>query len=245
MQQQINVEQECEKHGDGSPAKREMRRLIGHTIHGEDISDMRILSYRNKAPAPPEGYLNPLRVVYSQSKTPAGSKGSVRYIPQAPDRILDAPEIVDDYCELEYPNARSLSFSYLLIIFKDLNLVDWSQNNILAVALGSNVYLWNASTGTIEQLFELEGNDYVCSVAWIQEGPHLAVGTTSGNTELWDCSQTKRVRIMNGHSARVGSLSWNSHVLSSGCRYLERIFFFLPVNEKNKHFSLSLVEQVK
>jgi len=100
----------------------------------------------------------------------------------------------------------------------DLNLVDWSNSNILAVALGANVYLWNAGTGTIEQLFELEENDYVCSVGWIQEGPYLAVGTTIGNTELWDCSQMKRMRIMNGHSSRVGSLSWNAHVLSSGCR---------------------------
>jgi cell division cycle protein 20 (cofactor of APC complex) len=74
-------------------------------------------------------------------------------------------------------------------------------------------------SGTIEQLFELEGNDYVCSVSWIQEGPYLAVGTTVGNTELWDCSQMKRVRVMGGHSARVGSLSWNSHILTSGCRF--------------------------
>lgn len=103
-------------------------------------------------------------------------------------------------------------------LISDLNLVDWSSSNILAVALGSNVYLWNAGTGTIEQLFELEGNDYVCSVAWIQEGPYLAVGTTVGNTELWDCSQMKRVRVMSGHAARVGSLAWNSHVLTSGCR---------------------------
>ena len=104
------------------------------------------------------------------------------------------------------------------ILFSDLNLVDWSPTNILAVALGSTVYLWNAGTGTIEQLFELEGNDYVCSVAWIQQGPYLAVGTTSGNTELWDCSEMKRARVMNGHSARVGSLAWNNHILTSGCR---------------------------
>lgn len=104
------------------------------------------------------------------------------------------------------------------VYFPDLNLVDWSSSNILAVALGANVYLWNAGTGSIQQLFELESNDYVCSVSWIQEGPHLAVGTTVGNTELWDCIEMKRVRVMNGHSARVGSLCWNSHVLSSGCR---------------------------
>ncbi|XP_076750888.1 cell division cycle 20 protein fzy isoform X1 [Xylocopa sonorina] len=197
IQQQTNIEKDDEKIDNESPSKREMQRLMGENLHGGDITQMRVLSYQNKAPAPPEGYQNPLRVVYSQSKTPASVKASTRYIPYTPDRILDAPEIIDDYY---------------------LNLIDWSESNILAVALGANVYLWNAGTGTIEQLFELESNDYVCSVAWIQEGPYLAVGTTTGNTELWDCSQAKRVRVMNGHAARVGSLSWNSHILTSGCR---------------------------
>ena len=40
-----------------------------------------------------------------------------------PERILDAPELVNDYY---------------------LNLLDWSADNRLAVALGENVYLWNA-----------------------------------------------------------------------------------------------------
>lgn len=194
---QQQVEQDGEKGDNVSPSKKEMQRLIGENLHGGDINNMRVLSYQNKAPAPPEGYQNPLRVVYSQTKTPASVKSSTRYIPQTPDRILDAPEIIDDYY---------------------LNLIDWSESNVLAVALGGSVYLWNAATGTIAQLFELEGNDYVCSVAWIQEGPYLAVGSTVGNTELWDCSEVKRVRVMNGHAARVGSLAWNSHILTSGCR---------------------------
>lgn len=195
--QQQYLEQNEDGGSAASPSKKEMQRLIGENLHGIDINNMRVLSYQNKAPAPPEGYQNSLRVVYSLSKTPSGVKPSARYIPQTPDRILDAPEIVDDYY---------------------LNLVDWSPTNILAVALGSTVYLWNAATGTIEQLFELESNDYVCSVSWIQQGPYLAVGTTSGNTELWDCSEMKRARVMNGHAARVGSLAWNHHVLTSGCR---------------------------
>ncbi|XP_011142016.1 cell division cycle protein 20 homolog isoform X2 [Harpegnathos saltator] len=195
--QQQNADPDKDKDDDLSPTKREMQRLIGENLHGGDIKNMRVLSYHIKAPAAPDGYQNPLKVLYSQTKTPASVKASTRYIPQAPDRILDAPEIIDDYY---------------------LNLVDWSVNNILAVALGANVYLWNAGTGSIQQLFELEPTDYICSVSWIQEGPHLAIGTTVGNTELWDCSEMKRVRVMNGHTARVGSLCWNSHILSSGCR---------------------------
>ena len=75
-----------------------MQRLMSENLHGGDLSSMRVLSYQNKAPAPPEGYQNPLRVVYIQTKTPASVKSSIRYIPQASDRILDAPKIVDDYC---------------------------------------------------------------------------------------------------------------------------------------------------
>ena len=40
---------------------------------------------------------------------------------QAPERILDAPELLDDYY---------------------LNLLDWGKNNVLAVALGDSIYLW-------------------------------------------------------------------------------------------------------
>lgn len=75
-----------------------------------------------------------------------------------------------------------------------------------------------SGTGNIEQLLELQGNDYVCSLAWIQEGDYLAVGTTTGTVQLWDCSQMKRLRIMDGHAARVASLAWNSYILTSGCR---------------------------
>lgn len=75
-----------------------MQRLIGENLYGGDIQNMRVLSYHIKAPAAPDGYQNPLKVLYSQTKTPASVKASTRYIPQAPDRILDAPEIIDDYC---------------------------------------------------------------------------------------------------------------------------------------------------
>ncbi|KAL3277044.1 hypothetical protein HHI36_012405 [Cryptolaemus montrouzieri] len=175
----------------------ELQKQICDSLNGESISKQRILSYQKKAPSAPEGFVNPMRVIYSQTKTPASVKSNNRYIPQAPDRILDAPDIIDDYY---------------------LNLMDWSANNVLAAALGAQVYLWNAGTGNIEQLLELQGNDYICSLAWIQAGDYLAVGTTTGTVELWDCSAFKRLRSMTGHSARVGSLAWNNYVLTSGCR---------------------------
>lgn len=108
--------------------------------------------------------------------------------------------------------------------------MDWSTSNILAVALDVDLYLWNA--GTVEHLFKLDKNyklvdnwiiadNYVSSVAWIQKGPYLAIGTNEGNIELWDCNQKKKIRVMSRHTFladRVNSLAWNSHILTSGCR---------------------------
>jgi len=62
-------------------------------------------------------------------------------------------------------------------------LVDWSGQNIVAVALANCVFLWNAESGSIQELVELEAGDYVCSVSWFQEGNHLAVGTFLGKTK--------------------------------------------------------------
>lgn len=106
-----------------SPTQKEFQRVMCENLHGNDINKQRILSYQKKAPAAPEGFQNPMRVLYTQTKTPASVKSNNRYIPQAPDRILDAPDIIDDYY---------------------LNLMDWGGNNILAAALGTHVYLWNA-----------------------------------------------------------------------------------------------------
>ncbi|XP_052867645.1 cell division cycle protein 20 homolog isoform X1 [Anopheles cruzii] len=179
-----------------SPKHEERVKHLSEALKGCDITKQRLLSYQTKAPAPPEGYENQLKVVYS-IKTPMSTKSGSRYIPNAPERILDAPEILNDYY---------------------LNLMDWSNDNVVAIALGASVYLWNAATGTIEMLLENEGNDHTCSLSWIHEGHILAVGTNCGTVELWDCENAKRLRVMNGHSARVGVLAWNSYVLCSGSR---------------------------
>jgi len=180
-----------------SPSKREYQRVIAENLQKPDLNNTRILAYQQKAPAAPEGHANNLKILYSQSKTHSTVK-STRHIPQVPERILDAPDIVNDYY---------------------LNLLDWSSNNHLAVALGAHVYLWSAGTGEINHLMELEGpEDYVCSVRWIKEGNYLAVGTSSGEVQLWDVEAYKRTRVMPGHDARVASVAWNQYILSSGGR---------------------------
>lgn len=167
-----------------------------------DANGARILAYKNKAPAPQEGYQNSMKVLYSvqQGKNSAVCKPA-RHISSAPTRILDAPDLMDDYY---------------------LNLLSWSSTNVLAVALAQSVYLWDAGKGSIDELMsvEEEGEDnYISSVAWIQQGgSHIAVGTASNAVQLWDVTAGKQVRSMDGHSARVGALAWNGHILTSGSR---------------------------
>jgi cell division cycle 20, cofactor of APC complex len=162
----------------------------------------RILAYKNKAPAPKEGYQNSLKVLYSQQ---AGKKTATikptRHIASAPVRILDAPDLLDDYY---------------------LNLLSWSSTNQLAVALSQAVYLWDAGSGQIKELMNVEteaNDDYISSVSWIQQGgSHIAVGTANNTVQLWDVQAEKKIRTLTGHSARVGALAWNEHILSSGSR---------------------------
>jgi len=181
-----------------SPSKRDYQRAMNENLNGDALST-KIISYKNKAPNAPEGYQNSLKVLYSQSsKTPGTCRKTVRHIPQVPERILDAPEILDDYY---------------------LNLLDWSSHNHLAVCLGGHVYLWNATSGDIQQLMEMESSEeYVSSVAWVTEGNYLAIGTSNATIQLWDVEQQKRLRTMSGHAARIGALTWNQHILSSGSR---------------------------
>ncbi|XP_028401139.1 cell division cycle protein 20 homolog [Dendronephthya gigantea] len=194
----VMSKEETEQENEGSPSKAEFRKSMTENLCANELN-AKILTYSNKAPVPREGYLNDLRVLYCQNKTPGTSaKKNSRFISPAPERILDAPDLIDDYY---------------------LNLLDWSCNNHLAVALGGFVYIWDAGTGSIQQLCQMDSPEcYVGSVSWIKEGRYLGIGNSDGAVQLWDVEQQKRVRKMTGHAARVGSLSWNSFILTSGSR---------------------------
>ncbi|KAL0382033.1 UNVERIFIED_CONTAM: protein FIZZY-RELATED 3 [Sesamum calycinum] len=120
-----------------------------------------------------------------------------RKVPKTPHKVLDAPALQDDFY---------------------LNLVDWSSQNVLAVGLGTCVYLWSASNSKVTKLCDLGPNDGVCSVQWTREGSYISVGTNLGQVQVWDGTQCKRVRTMGGHQTRTGVLAWSSRILSSGSR---------------------------
>ncbi|RKP14788.1 WD40-repeat-containing domain protein [Piptocephalis cylindrospora] len=106
-----------------------------------------------------------------------------------PYRILDAPKLVDDFY---------------------LNLIDWSSTNLIAVALGSMVFIWKGAYGDVTIL--------VTCVSWIKSGTHLAVGTKKGWILLYDVRRGRLVQRIPAHWDRVTCLDWTGPVLSSGSK---------------------------
>ncbi|RKO87785.1 WD40-repeat-containing domain protein [Blyttiomyces helicus] len=120
-----------------------------------------------------------------------------RRIRTDPEKILDAPGITDDFY---------------------LSLMDWSKTNVLAVALENTVFVHNHETGETEALGNVGSQETVGSVQWSPDGNFLAVGLVSGPIQVWSLETMKRVRTMKGRISRVGVLSWDRAMLSSGGR---------------------------
>lgn len=88
---------------------------------------------------------------------------------------MDAPDIVDDFY---------------------LNLLDWGSANVLAIALGHTVYLWDASTGSTSELVTIdEEKGPVTSINWAPDGRHVAVGLNNSEVQLWDSGSNRQVII--------------------------------------------------
>lgn len=126
-----------------------------------------------------------------------------------PERILDAPNLVDDYY---------------------LNLLEWGKSNILAVALGPEIYLWNGDNSETSLLMSIikdnenntllnnNNNNIITSLSWMNNGICLGVGLPNGIIELWDIIKGKRIREIEAHKERISSLVWNNYILSSGSK---------------------------
>jgi cell division cycle 20-like protein 1 (cofactor of APC complex) len=122
---------------------------------------------------------------------------SFRKISKMPFKVLDAPNLQDDFY---------------------LNLVDWSSQNILSVALGSCVYMWDANYNKVSKFCDLAPSASVSSLNWNPKGTHISIGTSLGDVQVWDLCKAKKLINLPGHLARVSSLAWSSSILASGSR---------------------------
>lgn len=170
-------------------------------------SSKRILSF-SAEPPPARTEHSALLASYARlpSKGSAASASSSsaaaarRRIATAPERVLDAPGLIDDYY---------------------LNLLDWSCTNLVAIALGESVYVWNAETGDVSALCTVgtdNDDEYVASIRFAEDGSFISVGLSSGPIQVYDVESKTLIRTMSGHASRVAALSWSGAILSSGCR---------------------------
>jgi len=116
-----------------------------------------------------------------------------------------------------------------------LNLLDWSSKDQIAVGCTTSVILWNNNKTQSEILLNypcenLEESEnyvekYVSSLIWSNEGDKLAVGHSLGCVEIYDVNKKKLIANYAGHTGRVGVVSWNGNIISSGskdCNILTR-----------------------
>ncbi|KAK4804063.1 hypothetical protein SAY86_003880 [Trapa natans] len=192
------------KDGNSSAASTAYTALLREALLGPDTPDrtdshspaQNIFRYRNETKRSLHS-LFPLGFEEGETAAFRRPVKAARKFERSAFKVLDAPALQDDFY---------------------LNLVDWSSHNVLAVGLGNCVYLWNACSSKVSKLCDLGVEESVCSVGWSQRGNHLAIGTSNGKVQIWDASQCMRVRTMEGHRLRVGSLAWSSFLLSTGSR---------------------------
>lgn len=90
------------------------------------------------------------RVMHCSQKLLRSPRKPTRKISKIPFKVLDAPELQDDFY---------------------LNLVDWSSLNVLSVGLGTCVYLWSACTSQVCELL-IEYNETKRHPAEVLTVPH-------------------------------------------------------------------------
>jgi len=110
-----------------------------------------------------------------------------RAVPPDPFRILDAPELHDDYY------AQPLS---------------WSVDGTIAVALGMAVYLWKETDQSVRSLSSDSVQD-ITSVAFNSTGDILAIAREDGSVLLQSPTERiPRIHIAPISQDAVGALSW-------------------------------------
>lgn len=108
------------------------------------------------------------------------------------------------------------------IFRKDLNLIDWSCTDKLAVGLGDEVFLWNHRKRSVCKLVKMSNENqqdlYITSLKWTSDGQKLAIGISNKTIEIWDVNKLKCISQTSDHFTRVSSMDFNDLILSSGAQ---------------------------
>ncbi|XP_034548219.1 cell division cycle protein 20 homolog B-like, partial [Notolabrus celidotus] len=137
---------------------------------------------------------------------------------------------MEPFAVLEKPSVRLQGEPVMTLAAPSLlndyysNLLDCSCNGIIALALGSSVYLWNSETQALLGCLEpnpkpeppYHQTKSISSLCWSRDGRALCIGTRRGELQLWDVEQNQRVRRLLSTVSVVRAISWKQQLLSSG-----------------------------
>ncbi|CAI9095149.1 OLC1v1031028C1 [Oldenlandia corymbosa var. corymbosa] len=173
------------------PSKAAYRKLLADTFN---MNNPKILAFNNSKLDPP------LTRLIEEDLSPVRKPKSVRTmskIPKSAASVWDAPGIGDDFYS---------------------QLIDWSIDNVIAIALGNTVYLLNLYCNSVTKLADFEEEvGPVKSVSWAPYGKYVAIGLKRSLVQLCDAESCRLVRTLReGNRKRVCSLDWNHHILTSG-----------------------------
>merc|ERR1719359_103121 len=171
--------------------------VLSQSVFGkEGLGDNKVLSFKRKVERKSgDSVKDELRVLCSIGPDTGCRQKITRTIEKTATKVLDAPGITDDFY---------------------VQPIDWSSQNIVAVALAEQVFLFDYGTSRAEKLCSLKNGEVVTSVRWTGEGFHLAIGTNANEVQIWDAPVQRQLRRLIGHRGHICALAWNDHMLCSG-----------------------------
>jgi cell division cycle 20-like protein 1, cofactor of APC complex len=116
-----------------------------------------------------------------------------RKISSKPYKVLDAPDLQDN-------------FYY--------SILDWSSLNLIAVALSSQVYIYEINSCKVYNLFSSACD--ITSLRFDAVSQYLSIGLESGQVIIFDINKQECVSRIQDHKNRVGVLAWKENIVSSG-----------------------------
>ncbi|XJO73248.1 hypothetical protein BDV3_004258 [Batrachochytrium dendrobatidis] len=88
-----------------------------------------------------------------------------RTLPLNPERVLDAPEVLDDYY---------------------IDVLSWSHLGPLIIGLNDMCYLWNQTEEAVAMIYQACFPDYISCCSFSPQGHQAVVGTSCGKLLLFD-----------------------------------------------------------
>jgi WD40 repeat protein len=133
---------------------------------------------------------------------PTTHQAPPRVFPKNPSKILDAPGLQNDFYS---------------------QLTSWSQDNMLAVALGASLYTYDPVTTQVTNLGPIGGSEHhrITCVSWCRtrSGTHiLAVGFANGHVIVLDMLKVVSLQRVHHHKSSVFSIEWNGSIMTTASR---------------------------